>query len=191
MTTGRRQQIIDAALTCFARKGVEATSIADIRAASGASIGSIYHHFGAKEDLAARVYLAVLESYRADLLKRLKRFETPQEYVEGIVRHFLSWVQRHQVAARFLTEMRNAPAVESSDADIRRQTAEFVQKVYGRLSDWMATGEIRTLPAQLLPALIIGPALTTSSFWLRDGAKGRLTTYASPLANAAWLSLKP
>ena len=38
----RRDQIVDAALRCFSRKGFQRTSMADIIAESGLSAGAIY-----------------------------------------------------------------------------------------------------------------------------------------------------
>lgn len=49
--TARRQQIIEAARRCFARKGFAATSMQDIIAESGLSAGSIYSHFDGKADI--------------------------------------------------------------------------------------------------------------------------------------------
>ena len=51
-TPDRRQAILDAALASFVARGYLATSISDIRAASGASTGSIYHFFAGKGALA-------------------------------------------------------------------------------------------------------------------------------------------
>lgn len=51
-TPARRATILKAALGCFIGQGVEATTIDDIRRASGSSIGSLYHHFGNKEGIA-------------------------------------------------------------------------------------------------------------------------------------------
>ena len=48
----RRQAILEAALTCFTSKGFTETTMEDIRKLSGASTGSIYHHFENKEMLA-------------------------------------------------------------------------------------------------------------------------------------------
>ena len=53
----RREAILDAALECFSTLGYEQTTLADIRAKAGASTGSIYHHFGSKERIAADLYL--------------------------------------------------------------------------------------------------------------------------------------
>lgn len=51
----RRDQILDAAISAFAAKGFQRTSMADIIAGSGMSAGAIYLHFGSKEDLALAV----------------------------------------------------------------------------------------------------------------------------------------
>lgn len=191
MAADRRQDILDAALAAFAEKGVEATSIADLRKASGASVGSIYHHFGAKDGIAGRVYLAVLEQYQSSLRKKLPAFTTPQTYVEGIVRHFVAWVQSNRNAATFLIGMRESPAVQVGEAGIQSSTSSFLDDVYGPLASWMDEGQLRRVPAALLPALVTGPALTASSFWIRGGAKGRQSDYADALAEAAWQSLRP
>ncbi|MBY8881100.1 TetR/AcrR family transcriptional regulator [Actinacidiphila acidipaludis] len=47
----RRTQIAEAAVRCFSRNGLERTSIADITAESGLSVGSIYAHYRNKADL--------------------------------------------------------------------------------------------------------------------------------------------
>lgn len=51
----RRSQIAEAALRCFARNGLERTSIADIAKESGLSAGSIYSHYRNKAELVAAV----------------------------------------------------------------------------------------------------------------------------------------
>ena len=57
--SSRKQEILQAALACFTEFGVEATTIEMIRDRSGASIGSVYHHFGNRERIIAALYLAV------------------------------------------------------------------------------------------------------------------------------------
>ena len=47
----RRQQILDAALTCFARDGFHATTTADIVRESGVSQGTLYLYFATKDDI--------------------------------------------------------------------------------------------------------------------------------------------
>ena len=47
----RRQQIIDAAFRCFARKGFHQATMRDIYAEAGLSAGAIYHYFSSKEEI--------------------------------------------------------------------------------------------------------------------------------------------
>jgi AcrR family transcriptional regulator len=47
----RRDQILAAAMACFARQGYHATSMDDVVRESGLSVGAIYTYFSSKEDL--------------------------------------------------------------------------------------------------------------------------------------------
>ena len=60
----RRQQIIDAALGCFAKSGFHKATLQDVVRACGLSPGSIYCHFASKEDI---IYAVVEARHRHDL----------------------------------------------------------------------------------------------------------------------------
>src|SRR5438270_609888 len=64
-TGATQQRILDAATEAFATRGFTATTMADVVAGSGASVGSIYHHFGGKSEL----FLAIFEQM-ADAVDR-------------------------------------------------------------------------------------------------------------------------
>jgi len=55
-----RRSLLAAARDVFAREGFAEASVAEVVAAAGASVGSLYHHFGGKADL----YLALFEDYQ-------------------------------------------------------------------------------------------------------------------------------
>ena len=52
-TLARRQQIIDAAYRCFARKGFHQATMRDIYEEAGLSPGAVYHYFESKHDIIA------------------------------------------------------------------------------------------------------------------------------------------
>ncbi len=54
-TVSRRERLVDAALTVFAREGVDAASIKKIGRAAGVAPALIYHYFDSKEALLAVV----------------------------------------------------------------------------------------------------------------------------------------
>ncbi len=51
----RRRQIMDAAITCFARHGFDQATMQDIVAETGMSAGAIYRYFRSKEDIVAAI----------------------------------------------------------------------------------------------------------------------------------------
>src|SRR5262245_59198506 len=55
-TGATQQRILDAATEVFATRGFTAATMADVVAGSGASIGSIYHHFGGKSELFGAIF---------------------------------------------------------------------------------------------------------------------------------------
>lgn len=59
----RRQQIMQAALTCFARKGYHQTTMDDIVAESGLSKGTLYWYFKSKDDL----FISLVKSFFLDM----------------------------------------------------------------------------------------------------------------------------
>ena len=99
-TSTRREAILAAALTCFDELGWSATTIADIRERSGASTGSIYHHFGDKEGIAAALYAETLRSYREALGERLDRTRTAKGLVRALVLHHIEWSASRRAGPR-------------------------------------------------------------------------------------------
>ena len=57
--TDRRQDILNAALACAAEGGVDAVTIDGVRARCGASVGSIYHHFGNRDGIVAALFFEI------------------------------------------------------------------------------------------------------------------------------------
>lgn len=63
----RRDEIVDAALVSFRRKGFQAASMADIIAESGLSAGAIYGHFKGKSDIVLEVASRVVGQRLGDV----------------------------------------------------------------------------------------------------------------------------
>jgi AcrR family transcriptional regulator len=68
----RRDQIVDAALRCFAAKGFQRTSMADIIGESGLSAGAIYGHFEGKQQIALAVAQRILGNRMIEFGDRLE-----------------------------------------------------------------------------------------------------------------------
>ncbi|MBN9509175.1 MAG: TetR/AcrR family transcriptional regulator [Alphaproteobacteria bacterium] len=82
----RREQILNAAWTCFQREGLHATTMDDIIVASGLSAGAVYRYFPSKEDLIVAAVTTSLSGIRAllDPLLLQDPLLPPQRLLEAI-----------------------------------------------------------------------------------------------------------
>lgn len=185
----RRGEILQSALACFTERGIDETTIADIRDRAGATTGSIYHFFAGKDALLGALYVEVLRGYQASLLERLARARSGRGAVRGIVDHLLDWVDRHGDAARFLFEARRSPAVAAVEADVRAGNRELFRGVRQHLGRLGVTAA-RSLPPDLLIAIVIGPAMSFAREYLAGHAASDMARARRILADAAWAALQ-
>jgi AcrR family transcriptional regulator len=184
MATGRRQEILDAALRSFNEKGVAATTVDDVRRLSGASVGSLYHHFGGKEALAEELYLEILRDYQRGFLAVLARERDAERGIKGLVRHHLRWVRRNPERARYL--LRGRPPGSDAVRDVNR---ELFRATAAWLEPHVEAGRVRRLPLDLTYAIMAGPAQEFSRHWLEGRMRSSVREAERELANAAWRAL--
>ena len=104
----KRQALLDGALACFLEHGVVETTMELVLARSGASVGSLYHHFGGKEQLADALYVECLGAYhRRRLRPPRRRPPRPRPACGRIVEHHLDWIVEHTDRAKFLLAYRD------------------------------------------------------------------------------------
>jgi AcrR family transcriptional regulator len=189
-TSARRGSILDAALRLFTRKGFAATSIDDLRQASGASVGSIYHHFGGKAGVAAALYAETLRDYQQGVLDLIRERPSAREGIEGIVRHHLAWIAAHPAEARYLFGMRSAEVLLASRKELRAMNRTFFREVFGWLAEQGEAGHIRKVRRNLYFPLVIGPSQELARQWLDGLVEEPLEDAADVLATAAWKALE-
>ncbi|BDU01711.1 TetR/AcrR family transcriptional regulator [Nocardia sputorum] len=73
----RRQQILDAARRCFARKGFYETSMQDVFAESGLSAGAVYRYFKSKDELVTALATETTVSLRIAMDQAIGRDPLP------------------------------------------------------------------------------------------------------------------
>lgn len=181
-TEARRDEILRAALDCFTRKGVGATTMEDIRRASGASIGSIYHHFDGKEQLAGALYVDSLRRYQEGFLAELRGHEEVEARVKAAVRHHLRWVAENRDRAAFLLGRREPEVRLASQAEVRKLN----RRVLRETAKWVRS----ELPFDVFYSILIGPSQEFCRHWLAGRMQTGIDEAAEILAQAAWDSLK-
>jgi AcrR family transcriptional regulator len=182
----RRAAILDAALDCFVQQGYTATTVEDICRASGASVGSVYHHFGGKDRIAAELYVDSLADYQAGFVAALHAHDDARAGVQALVRHHLRWVREHPDVARFVLAVGETEVLAAAASVLRRRNRAFFTVV----GEWFAGhAELPDLAPDLLEPLLLGPAQEFSRHWLAGRATTTPEQAEDVLAAAAWHAL--
>jgi AcrR family transcriptional regulator len=187
---GRRDTILQAALECFSARGFAATTIEEIRERSGASVGSIYHHFGGKEGLAAELYVDGLRGYQEGFRRALESSDEPEGGVRALVRHHLRWVERNPELARFLMNRRETELLAATRARVRELNRAFFPYVTAWVERWVDAGSLRPLSADLREPVLLGPCQEFSRLWLAGRTRVSLRRAERELADATWNAVR-
>ncbi len=165
-TRKRRRDILDAALACFLQNGFEAATIEHIRDASGASFGSIYHHFGSKQAIAAVLYEEGVAELETALQNARKNQTDVRVGLRAQVQAYFDWLGTHRDMALFMFRVSTADQVGRTAEKI--DTANF--KSQQGLADWLRPfverGEVVVLPADLYDTVVYGPCSHFARHWL-------------------------
>jgi AcrR family transcriptional regulator len=189
-TSNRRSDILESALKCFSGQGFEASSIEEIGTLSGASVGSIYHHFGNKEGIASALYLESLTNYYDELDVALENSKTIEHVIKTVVRHHIDWSVAHPDLTRYLLVYRRYSAIASVEEQIEALTRQKLHLFLDEIQNAVARGEILALPSSSYIAIIVGPCVEIVRLWAFNRLRGNIFEIRDALSDAAWRSLR-
>ena len=189
-TPARRATILKAALDCFIGQGVEATTIDDIRRASGSSIGSLYHHFGNKEGIAAGLFIDGIQRLNADLLRKLKRCKSAEQSVRTVVTQYSDWVTAHRDIARYLLNSRDIAFPPDTKDQLREIHRVYITDVFRWFGPFVRDGDMKALPIETYVPIISGPIQDYTRYWLAGQVKESPAKMKNVFADAAWNAVR-
>ena len=186
----RTQEILEAALDCFTENGIEATTIDMIRERSGSSVGSMYHHFGSKEAIAATLYLDALTEHSDYQQQLLAAARNAEEGVKAIVHAYVDWVSANPVKARFVLYGRSALAKSEMGGELAARSKAHLSEVLRWFDPYVEDGTLKKLPKECYSSLITGPVHDYARLWLSGRVKSSIKLHRDVFAEAAWNSVK-
>ena len=164
----------------------------DIRTVSGVSIGSIYHHFGSKEQLAVALHREYLEQWWALSEEVIRPGRSARAVIRDLVGSYLRWVEREPGLVRFMFFLPESLQIRAvAREELRGEFTEGQQTIWTWLETQADKGAIRRLPMDLYHAVIFGPMLEHVGRWLRGVADTQLSDAGRMLGESIWRSLSP
>lgn len=124
---GRKKQILEAAMGCFARKGFQGTSIQEIADELGMAKGSIYFYFKSKDDLLLEVIAYIGQKLIAGMAELPEERHLPprERFRSQLKRHFASFRENKDLP---LMLMREPYAVESQRTRLHEMVVDFQRR---------------------------------------------------------------
>lgn len=138
----RRQQLLDAAIRVFARKGYTAASINDIIEAGGVARGTFYLYFPGKRE----AFIAVVDDYRSRLERLIKTLRTsadqatPEKWQEKAEQNLRAWFEfflRDRETTKIVLREANTidPQFARKRKAIRELAKTFLAERFGRAQE--------------------------------------------------------
>ncbi|MBO1000892.1 TetR/AcrR family transcriptional regulator [Bacillus sp. SD075] len=137
MRTATRNKIHSAAIKLFAIKGFAATSVQDIAKGAGISIGLMYRHYKAKEDLFNEL-VSLAATGLEKIVEKFQDEESPIELIRQFTQEILNDLEKDDAFAELLMLMHQSSTMEEPSPQIQylneqsvamlNQTARLIKK---------------------------------------------------------------
>lgn len=186
----RKDEILQAALACVTEVGVDATTIEMIRDRSGASIGSLYHHFGNKERILAALYMAGTAQYAELLEQGFAGADSAEACVKLLVTSYIDWVVANPDWARFVLHSRGRVEASEMGGQLREANQQHYARILQALAAYREQGCFKAMPSDCFASVIIGPTHDFARNWLAGRVRSDLAQCRELFAQIAWDSVR-
>jgi AcrR family transcriptional regulator len=182
----RRQDVLEAAIRVFHKKGYASSSIQDVAAEVGVLKGSLYHYIDSKEDLLARIFEDSAGHFMEMLDEASGLDERPVERLRTFARSCSLWYLRNiERVAIYATEWKHLTGKRRKEVIKIRETYEG--RLAGLIGEVKESGEASAdLDVNFATYFIFG-ALNGLPDWYRrrgpDPAERIADAYADLIVN--------
>jgi AcrR family transcriptional regulator len=178
----RHEQILDAALRVFARKGYRESAVDDIAVESSTSKGGVYFHFPGKQ----AIFLALLdrsaERLRGKIDEAIASHTDPVERADAALLAVLRTFSAHRALARvFMIEALGAG--KEFHQRLAEHRAAFALIIQEQLDEAVSSGAIEPLDTAIAATAWFGALNEVVTRWLLTGQPRKL--------EEAYTSLRP
>lgn len=189
--THPRQKILNASLKLFVEKGYFRTNIPSICKLSGCPVGSIYHYFKNKEEIAVELYGEGLARVLDGIERAVLDSEGLQARLAAALRFLVTFVEENPNQARYLLLARH-------NEFIGRRIPTLINSFYARMGAAMLTdlqqgisqGVLKTLPPEVAVISITAIPLRYCQSWLDEDFQRKPSEVVDELIRVCWDAIR-
>lgn len=186
----REQQVLDAAVSVFSRRGYHAASMDEIAETAGISKPMIYAYLGAKEDLFAASIRREADRMMAAVAAVAADDVPPEQVLWLALRAFFGFVDTYRESWSMLYRQARGEggSLAGELASIRERNVEIVSALLHRARSVHGSEHTRGTDTDLTAfAHALVGASEALADWMLDHPEQRPEVVASRLMNFAWL----
>lgn len=141
----RVESILGAAARVFSEKGFAATTMREVAKESGASLGSIYHHFESKEEILRAIMVQNFQRVSQSLEEKLRLVTEPRRALELFVENHVAFFARHLDEMRVMSHELDTLGGTAGEevAELRRAYTATLRDTLARLRPDLSSGDLR------------------------------------------------
>lgn len=176
----KKQQILEAAIRTFARKGYFNSRVSEIAQEAGVADGTIYIYFKSKEEILSAIFDEALTRFVHISNEELRGIMDPTERLQKIAALHLTYLgSNRDLAMVFQIEFRhNIMFMEKFTKTKLRDYFEIIKKT---IEDGQKKGVFRKVNPQFATKLFFGIIDELVTSWLISGKSYKLEDAAEPL----------
>ncbi len=186
-----RERILAAALKLFVEQGYFNTNVPDLSRESKCSVGSIYHNFTNKEEVASALYQEGITLFRRALQQAIGQNTEISSVVKITVKSFLQFSEVNHQLSRYIWLARHN---EFMTGLIKHQTMVGYDNLGRILTLSIKKGirdkKIRPLKAHIIWTILFGIPLAYVRDWLDGYNSEPPSKVADELAETCWRALQ-
>ncbi len=137
-----RRRILEGGARAFARSGFNGTSVPDIAAQAGVSVGLLYRYFESKADLFRALCTSTMEAEMAAVERQLAGIRDPRQRMVAGVTFYLRELAGSAGAGLLLGALAEAPSDAAVRAVMGQRRESIREYVRARLEDGVRAGEV-------------------------------------------------
>ena len=150
------ERIIAAALQLFTQRGYFSTSVPDMARTAQVSVGSIYHHFKDKEDVARALFVGLMEGLQEALAKIAHDNATAHDRCRAVMAMLFELTESNRDAMDFMLYAKHRDFLPSERPMCSSKPFETMRAF---VQDGMGNGEIRNMDVMVATSCLFGGAI--------------------------------